>query len=81
MTRRLSPEALREAAEVAAAMGVSIVIEDRGRVYRIDPHGHSFRANHQSAHAVEAGPCGRFIHADRRVMSFFTISLLQGDVV
>jgi hypothetical protein len=42
MTRRLSPEALREAAEVAAATGVSIVIEDRGRVYRIDPHGQSF---------------------------------------
>jgi len=39
--RRLSPEAMREAAEVAAQTGVCIVIEAGGKVYRFDPNAQS----------------------------------------
>jgi len=45
MTRRPSPEALREAARLAREEGVSVRMERDGWVYQIGPAGHRETVN------------------------------------
>jgi hypothetical protein len=42
MTRPLTPDQMRAAAQIAAEQGVTITIESGGRVYRIAPGAASF---------------------------------------